>query len=139
MLPTSEAISMAEEMGMNLVTMNDDEVPVCKIMDYSKYLYNQKKKQRQNHSSKVEVKEVKFNPVIAEHDMQIKAKTAARILGEGDKVKITIAYKGRMMQMISSGIEMLNNFDSMVDVKHNMERKPTIEGNRVYMVISPSK
>ena len=134
-----QALEIAESMDMDLVTMNDEEIPVCKIMDYQKYVYNQKKHAKQSKSSKIELKEVKFNPNIADYDMEIKARTASRILGEGDKVKVTITYKGRTIQFIKSGIEKLEKFNSMVEIKHNVDKNPIIEGNRAYMIISPCK
>lgn len=136
----SKALEIAEDMGMNLVAMNDTEVPVCKIFDYQKYTYEQQKKARQNKgSNKGEIKEVKFNPVIAEHDLEIKAKTAGRLLSEGNKVKVTINYKGRMILHISGGVDKLNQFNELVVSKHKVDKAPTVEGNRVYMIISPSK
>lgn len=126
-------------MGMNLICMNENEVPVCKIMDYQKYIYNQRKRAKQSKSARVELKEVKFNPNITDYDMEIKARTASRILGEGDKVKVTITYKGRGIQFIKTGIEKLEKFDSLVECKHSVDKKPMIEGNRAYMIISPSK
>lgn len=119
--------------------MNEAEVPVCKVMDYQKYIYNQKKHAKQAKSAKVELKEVKFNPNIADYDMEIKARTASRILSEGDKVKVTITYKGRTIQFIKSGLEKLEKFNGLVECKHIVDKKPTIDGNRAYMIISPSK
>ena len=130
---------MAEDEGMNLVAMNNDEIPVCKIMDYSKFLYNQQKKAKQATKNRSELKEIKFNPTIAEYDLGIKAKNASRILGEGDKVKVSITYKGRMMAQIKGGVEKLEYFEQQIEHPHNVDRKPQIEGNRVYMVISPMK
>ena len=134
-----QALEIEESMDMDIVTMNDEEIPVCKIMDYQKYVYNQKKHAKQSKSSKIELKEVKFNPNIADYDMEIKARTASRILGEGDKVKVTITYKGRTIQFIKSGIEKLEKFNSMVEIKHNVDKNPIIEGNRAYMIISACK
>lgn len=134
-----EALDIADNMGMDLVAMNDNEVPVCKIMDYQKFQYEQRKRAKQSKANKAELKEVKFNPVIADYDMSIKAKTASRILSEGDKVKVTITYKGRMMQFIKTGVEKMESFESMIEYPHNIDRKPMIEGNRVYMIISPAK
>lgn len=134
-----EALEIAESEGLNLVAMNEDKVPICKLMDYSKFLYNKKKAAKNNVKSRVELKEIKFNPNIAEYDMEIKAKNVGRILGEGDKVKITITYKGRTVAFIKSGLEKMEQFETMIEAPHNVDRKPTIEGNRVYMVVSPAK
>ena len=133
------ALNLAEEQDMNLVAMNNNEVPVCRIMDYKKYLYEQQKKSRQSKANKIEVKEVRFNPVIADHDLEIKANTASRLLRDGDKVRVVITYKGRMIQHISTGVSKLNKFNEMVGEKHRIDKQPQIEGNRVYMVMSPDK
>ena len=95
--------------------MNDDDIPVCKLINYQKFIYEQQKRSRQSKSAKVEMKEVRFNPVIADHDMEIKAKMASRILREGDKVRVVIPYKGRMTQYIANGIELMNKFDAMIE------------------------
>lgn len=136
-----EALDLANSEELDLVQMNDSEVPVCKLMDYSKYLYEQKKRAKQNskQSSHSELKEIKFNPNIADYDLAIKAKAADRIMSEGDKIKVTITYKGRMMQMIAAGKGKMDKFESLVTFKHTVDKAPTVEGNRVYMIISPSK
>ena len=104
-----KALELAAKSNNNLVAMNNDEKPVCKIMNYGKYLYEQQKKAKMSKASKVELKEVRFNPVIAEHDLEVKAKTASRILSEGDKVKVTVQYRGRMARLVNNGIELLHS------------------------------
>ncbi|MBR1453196.1 MAG: translation initiation factor IF-3 [Lachnospiraceae bacterium] len=138
-LSIEEALNIADERELNLVAFNENEVPVCKILDYQKYLYNLEKKARENKKKKQELKEVKFNPFIADHDLEIKAKTADRLMGEGDKVKITITYKGRSMSQIKDGIDILNKFDTLVTIKHKIDKVPAIDGNRVCMILSPVK
>lgn len=134
-----DALDIAAEQDMNLVTMNDAEIPVCRIMDYSKFLYNKQKQIKKNLKGRTELKEVRFNPVIADNDLRVKAKTASRILSEGDKVKITITYKGRMNQNIRGGLAKLDEFESLVEYPHNVDSRPKIEGNKVHMMISPIK
>ena len=134
-----DALKIADEADMDLVVVNpNSETPICKIMNYSKYLYEQQKKQKQISKGKTEIKEVKFGPTIADHDLEIKAKTASRILNEGDKVKVSITYKGRMMMYISSGVEKLINLEKLISEPHKVDKEPKIEGNRVYMVVSPA-
>lgn len=135
-----EALNMAEQQELDLVQMSSNgSLAVCKIMDYKKYEYEQKKKERKNTKVKQELKEVRFNDGIADNDLRIKAKTANRIIEEGDKVKVTIIYKGRLISFINRGIAKLNNFETLVEPNHTVDVPPRIEGNRVYMIISPKK
>lgn len=133
------AIEIAGEEGLDLVVVNEGEIPVCKIMDYDKYLYEQHKKMKQASKNKIELKEIKLGPTIADHDLEVKAKNASRLLSEGNKVKITITYKGRLMRYIDGGIAKLNELTNMIKQNHKVEKPPVIDGNRVYMVIAPSK
>lgn len=134
---------MAGEQDLDLVAMSNDKIPACKIMDYAKFMFDQKKRAKENmkanRANRVELKEVKFNPNIAENDLSIKAKTASRLLSEGDNVKVTITYKGRMIQFISKGIDKINEFETLVEFKHSIKEPPKIEGNRVSMIITPCK
>ena len=134
-----KALELAAKSNNNLVAMNNDEKPVCKIMNYGKYLYEQQKKAKMSKASKVELKEVRFNPVIAEHDLEVKAKTASRILSEGDKVKVTVQYRGRMARLVNSGIELLNSFEAMIDSPHKIDKPAKIEGNKATIVLVPTK
>ena len=135
-----EAMQMAEDDGLNLVAMNNNDVPVCKIMDYSKFMYERKKAQRKNQSQKkVEVKEIQLSPNIAEHDMQIKAKAASKFLSAGNRVKVSVIYKGRSIAYIDSGEKKLNTFGEMIETPHTVADKPTKNGNRVIMLIVPAK
>ena len=134
-----KALELAAKSKNNLVAMNNDEKPVCKIMNYGKYLYEQQKKAKMSKASKVELKEVRFNPVIAEHDLEVKAKTASRILSEGDKVKVTVQYRGRMARLVDNGIELLHSFEAMIDSPHKIDKPAKIEGNRATIVLVPTK
>ena len=120
--------------------MNEDRLPVCKILDYSKYLYDQKKhikmREKANRANAVSNKEVRLSSNIADYDMQIKANNASRLLKEGAKVKVNMMFKGRARQFINKGIERLELFDTMVDIEHKVMIKPTIEGNSVTMTLS---
>lgn len=138
-MPLAKALEIAADNDLNLVQMTEDETPVCKLMNYQKFLYDKRKAEKNKNKNKSELKEVKFNPSIADYDLAIKAKTASRILEEGDKVKVTITYKGRAVQFIKAGIDKLNKFETFVEHAHIVDRKPVIEGNRVYMIISPKK
>lgn len=131
---------MALEQDLDLVQLSKNgDTAICKIMSYSKYLYDQKKKEKHSNKTKQELKEVRLSDSIAENDIKVKAKTVCRILNEGDKVKVTITYKGRLVSFIGRGIDKLKEFEKLIDVDYTMDRQPKIEGNRVYMILSPSK
>lgn len=134
------ALGMANEQELDLVQMSTNgDIAICKIMNYSKYLYDQKKKEKQHTKPKQELKEVRISDGIADNDLKTKANNVCRILDEGDKVKVTITYKGRAMSFINRGVDKLNNFEKMIEFSHTVDRQPKIEGNRVYMVLSPKK
>lgn len=137
----NKALHMANEQGLDLVQLQiKDGIPVCKIMDYSKFVYEQKKRDRLNNKTKPqEVKEIRISDGIAENDIKFKAKNVSRILSDGDKVKVTITYKGRLMNFITRGKDKLKEFETHIDFEHIVEREPKIEGNRVYMIVSPKK
>lgn len=136
----SDAMNRAGDEELDLVQVSTaDNMPVCKIMNYSKYLYDQKKREKHNNKDKQELKEVRMNDGIAENDLKIKAKTVDRILGEGDKVKVSIVYKGRLQTFITRGLEKLTKFETFISHLHTVDVQPKIEGNRVFMVVSPRK
>ena len=124
LMDTSEALELANEQELDLVVVNDrGDYPFVKIMDYSKYLYEQKKKQKKNiQKNKVEVKEVRISPTIADNDLKDKAKTADRILADGDKLIITIRYPGRMVKIINQGEARLNEFSKLIETKFKVEK-----------------
>ena len=135
-----QALTMAEELNMDLVQLsNNRDVSTCKILDYNKYIYEQKKKERHNNSkNKQELKEVRINDGTADNDLKTKAKTVDRILHEGDKVKIVVTYKGRMIKLADTrGKAKLTEFEPLVIEPHNIDMAPKLEGNRVYMILSP--
>lgn len=112
---------------------------MCKLLDYHKYLFDQKKKEKEKVAKvkKVELKEVRMGPSIAEHDMGIKAKTAARILSEGDKVKLVMRHKGRENAFIRDNVDKLSSISELVTVPFNIDSGPTINGSQIIMVLSP--
>lgn len=136
----NDALDMAYEAGLDLVQLNNStERAVCKILDYKKFLYEQKKKEHQNASkNKQELKEVRLNDGTADNDLKVKANTISRILREGDKVKVTVVYKGRMIRLAGErGVIKLNTLEPLVTEPHNIDSAPKLEGNRVYMILSP--
>lgn len=136
-----EAMGMAQESGLDLVQVGgNQERAVCKVMDYNKFLYEQHKREKKNRSkNKQELKEVRLSDGTAENDLKVKAKNISRILKEGDKVQIVITYKGRMVSFISRGLDKLKDIEKLIEQAHIVDKAPKIEGNRVYMVLSPKR
>ena len=141
---TVDALRDAEEQGLDLICINQSgEIPVVMIGDYSKYLYEKQKKEKENKKkaklNSQEVKEIQISDSIAENDLKTKAKNIDRILKEGDKVKLSIRYKGRMARYVNEGVERIEALEQMVTFKHRIDKPAKIEGTSVSMVIAPLK
>ena len=137
-MSTDEALSIARSDEMDLVQVSSKgSLAICKIMDYNKFLYEQKKKEKSTNKAKQETKEIRLSDTIAENDIKTKAKNVSRMLHDGDKVRVVIIYKGRQISFIRRGIEKLNNFDTYIEAAHSIDRESRIEGNRVFMVLAP--
>lgn len=137
---TREAMDMAVEAGFDLVEVSPNaDPPVCKILDYGKYKYEvQKKKNEARKKQKViEVKEIKMRPGIDEHDYQVKMRSVKRFLEEGDKVKMTIRFRGREMAHQELGMKVLDRVRVEVDEVAKVEQFPRTEGRMMTMVIAP--
>ena len=135
---TASAIEYAQENGMDLVQIGfSNGMPVCKMVNYDKFMYDLRKKEKRNNKNKQELKEVRLKDNIADNDLNIKAKTISRILKEGDKVKVVLIYKGRAVTFISRGVEKLNELDGLIEQEHSLDVAPRIDGNKVYMMVSP--
>lgn len=139
-----EAINLAEETGEDVILINNNsEIPVVKIMDYNKFIYEKKKrekdKQKKNRMTTQETKEIRISDSIAEHDIMVKAKSIDRILHEGDKVKLVIRYKGRLIRQINEGPDKLRYLASKLIEKYKVDKEPFITGNTVIMVVAPCK
>ncbi|MBR1734259.1 MAG: translation initiation factor IF-3 [Alphaproteobacteria bacterium] len=134
------ALAKAEEVGLDLVEVSPNAVPpVCKIIDYGKLKYElQKKKAEAKKKQKViEVKEVKFTPVIGEHDYQVKLNSILKFTKEGNKVKVTLKFRGRELSRQEIGVKLLNRLiDDVKDVAKN-ESKPQLEGRQMMMILTP--
>ena len=140
--PLSEALKMADELGLDLVEISAKaDPPVCKILDYQKYLYQQRKKakeMRQN-SVKVNIKEIRSGPNTAEHDFQFKLKHAQGFLEEGSKVKASIFFRGRSIQFADQGEKQLLRFAVELENYGRAESMPKLEGKRMSMMLAPLK
>jgi translation initiation factor IF-3 len=138
-LPTREAIQMAYDAGLDLVEIAAAaDPPVCKILDLGKYKYEiQKKKNEARKKQKViEVKEIKMRPGIDEHDYQVKMRSMRRFLDEGDKVKVTIRFRGRELVHQDLGLKVLDRVREELDGLGKVEQMPRIEGRQMVMVIA---
>jgi translation initiation factor IF-3 len=139
-MPTHEAMRMAEEKGLDLVEVSPKAVPpVCRVMDYGKFKYEQSKKtnQAKKHASVIEIKEIKFRPKTDVHDYEFKVGHIRRFLEEGNKVRLVIAFRGREIVHPETGRSMLEKvIKKCSDVAH-VEQIPMMDGRRMVMVVSP--
>ncbi|MET1026846.1 MAG: translation initiation factor IF-3 [Dongiaceae bacterium] len=139
-ISTREAMSMAAEVGLDLVEISPTAVPpVCKILDYGKFKYeNQKRKNEAKKKQKViEVKEIKMRPGIDDHDYEVKMRAIHRFLEEGDKVKVTMRFRGREMVHQELGVKVLDKVKADLDAIAKVESHPKMEGRQMIMVVAP--
>jgi translation initiation factor IF-3 len=137
-----DALEQAQAAGLDLVLMNGDSEPVvCKIMDYGKHLFDQKKNQAANKKKQKQqqVKEMKFRPGTDIGDYNIKLRNVSRFLEDGDKVKISLRYRGREMAHQELGMEMMKRIEIDLEEIGTVEQYPKMEGRQLLMVIAPKK
>jgi translation initiation factor IF-3 len=135
-----EAIDMAVEVGLDLVEVSPNaDPPVCKILDYGKYKYEAQKKANEARKKQkiIEVKEIKMRPGIDDHDYEVKMKAVRRFLDDGDKVKMTIRFRGREMAHQDLGLKVLERVREEVIEIAKVEQHPRPEGRLMTMVIAP--
>lgn len=133
------AIQMAEEVGLDLVEISPGaNPPVCKIMDFGKFKYEQQKKAAEAKKKQkiIEIKEVKFRPNIDTHDYEVKMRSVNKFLGEGDKVKVTLRFRGREMAHVELGRELLERIAKDVENIGKIESMPKMEGRQMIMVVA---
>jgi translation initiation factor IF-3 len=136
-LPTHEALRLAEERGLDLVEISPRAFPpVCKIMDYGKYK-SKKKQQARKHASTVETKEIKFRPKTEGHDMDFKVKHVRRFLEGGNKVRLAVVFRGREITHPQTGMNVLNRVVEATTDIAGVEVTPNMEGRRMVMIIAP--
>jgi translation initiation factor IF-3 len=141
-MPPYEAIKKAREKNLDLVEISPTaQPPVCRIMDYGKYLYQQEKKEREakKHQKTITVKEVKFRINVDDHDYDTKKNHVLRFLEEGDKVKATIFFRGREMTRTSLGRQILERLIKDVEPHSIVEFRPRQEGNTLHAILAPKK
>ena len=140
--PIQEAINIADELGLDLIEISPNaEPPVCKILDYQKFLYQQKKRQKEQKakSTKVVVKEIRFGPQTDEHDYNFKLKHAVGFLKEGAKVKAYVFFKGRSILFKEQGEVLLLRFANDLEEYGKVEQMPVLEGKRMIIMLTPKK
>jgi translation initiation factor IF-3 len=139
-----DALTLSYDLGLDLIEINPNAVPpVCKIQDYNKFLYEQKKKQKENEKkskqNKVETKEVRFTPNIDEHDYEFKKKHIINFIEEGNRVKTSVFFKGREIAYKDKGqVLLLKLADELIE-KAIPEKLPVLEGNKYVMFLKPKK
>ena len=137
-----EALDIAQSMELDLVEISPQaNPPVCKVMDYQKYLYELKKKQKEikSKTAKVSIKEIRLGPNTDEHDFNFKVKHAIGFLQEGNKVKVDVFFKGRSIMYKDQGELMLLNFAKACEEQGKPDQMPRLEGKRMIMILSPMK
>ena len=138
-VPLSRALELAGEKKLDLVLVSpNSEVPVCKIMNYGKYKFEQSKKEKEaKKKQKVqETKELRITPNIEEHDFGFKAKNARKFLEDGNKVKITVRFRGRELNNVKMGEDVLNQFISELEDISVVEKKPKLEGKNMFIILA---
>ena len=141
-MPVKRAIKTAKEMGLDLVEVSSNsKPPVCKIMNYGKYLFElskqrtaQKKKQK-----RIQLKEIKFRPVTEEGDYQVKLRNLIRFLQQGDKAKITVRFRGREIAHLHLGAKLIERLGKDLAAYAAIDDKPKMEGRQMVLVVSPKK
>lgn len=138
--PINEALKMADDQGLDLVEISPNAAPpVCKIIDYKKFLYEQKKKKKEikAKSAKVVVKDIRLGPNIDDHDFNFKLKHARKFLEDGAKVKVDVFFRGRSIIYKDKGEIVLLRFATELEDVGKVERMPKLEGKRMIMIITP--
>jgi translation initiation factor IF-3 len=141
-MPPYEALKKAREKNLDLVEISPTaQPPVCRIMDYGKYLYQQEKKEREakKHQKTITVKEVKFRINVDDHDYETKKNHVLRFLADGDKVKATIFFRGREMTRTGLGRQILERLIKDVEAQSIVEFRPRQEGNTLHAILAPKK
>ncbi|MBL0338536.1 MAG: translation initiation factor IF-3 [Rhodospirillaceae bacterium] len=141
-VPLKVALAKAMEAGLDLIEVSPNaSPPVCKILDYGKYKYEAQK--RRNEAKKkqkvIEIKEIKIRPGIDDHDYDVKLKSIVRFLDEGDKVRVTLRFRGREMMHHDLGMQLLERMRTDLGDKAKIEQSPRLEGRQMVMALAPNK
>ena len=139
-MPTDKALELATEKKLDLVNISPNaKPPVCKILDYGKYRYELQKKEKEARKKQktTQVKEIRLSTFIEEHDVQVKANTASKFLKDGDKVKVSLRFRGRERDYKDKGMAVMQSFAEIVSEVGIVEKKPVFEGRSLTMVLGP--
>jgi translation initiation factor IF-3 len=139
-MPISAALEAADEVGLDLVEISpNSDPPVCKILDYGKFKFQEQKKKNEarKRQKTVEIKEIKLRPNIDTHDYDVKAKAMHRFFEEGDKVKVTLRFRGREMAHPELGMKLLQQVKADFDPVAKVEYEPRMEGRQMIMILAP--
>ena len=139
-IPTSKALELAEQQQLDLVEVSPSAVPpVCRIMDYGKFKYQQSKKQQEAKKKQVhvEVKEIKLRPKTDEHDLMFKVKHVRRFLEEGNKAKVTLVFRGREITNMDIGRAVIERFAAELADIAVVESHPRVDGRNMFMIVAP--
>ena len=140
-VPLRRALELAEEAELDLVKIVPNaQPPVCKLMDYDKHRYEQAKREKELRKNQkvIEIKEVQLSATIGENDVAIKARNAVKFLQEGNKVKVSIRFRGRQITHTDIGMQVMNDFSERVKEYAVIERRPTMEGRNMLMILAPN-
>ncbi len=140
--PTRKALEMAMELGLDLVEISPNaNPPVCRIVDYNKFLYEKKKKEKEikAHSQKITIKEIRFTPNTDDHDIDFKSKHAEKFILEGNKVKAYVMFRGRSIVFKEKGELLLLQFAKKLEEVAVVEQLPLLEGKKMMMTLAPKR
>lgn len=140
-MSTKEALNIAEDKGLDLVLVSPNpENPVCKLLDYSKYKFEMAKraKEAKKNQKIVEIKEVRLSPNIDKHDLEVKAKMANKFIANGNKVKISMRFRGRELNFINQGKEIMKSFQELIE-NSQIEKEAKMEGRNLTMFLAPKQ
>lgn len=135
-----EALAKADESKLDLVCISPKaNPPVCKILDYGKYKYELQKKEKEARKKQktTQVKEIRLSTFIEDHDIMVKAKTGAKFLKDGDKLKVSLRFRGREKDYVARGMEVMDKFAEAVSEVGEIDRKPNFEGRSLTMILTP--
>lgn len=139
-MPLAQALRMADEKEMDLVNISPKaNPPVCKIMDYGRFRFEQDKRQKEARKNQkvIVLKEMRLSATIDKHDMEVKAKNVSKFLTSGDKVKVSIRFKGRQLSHTDQGLIVMNAFLDMVKDHAVVEKQAKMEGRSMFMILAP--
>ena len=139
-VPLNDALERAAEVGLDLVEVSPNaDPPVCKVLDYGKYKYDAQKRaaEARKKQKTIEIKEIKMRPGIDDHDYDVKMRSITKFLGEGDKVKVTLRFRGREMAHQELGMRVLDRVKEQLEELGKVEQFPKMEGRQMTMVLAP--